>query len=84
MDEEKETMVAITIRISSKTKGELDKLGKYLQIDQPAVVLRWIINSFLITVEDKSEPPMMPAILEIARKNHHAKGKQYTKREESD
>ena len=66
-------MTALTIRVSNKTAQAIDQLAQDLNMDQPAVVMRWIIDSFLESVEDENEPPEMPVVLAMARQ--YRKGK---------
>tara|TARA_R110000824_G_scaffold96852_2_gene231588 strand:+ start:346 stop:669 length:324 start_codon:yes stop_codon:yes gene_type:complete len=71
----KEPMTALTIRVSQKTSKAIDQLAIDLKLEQPAVVIRWILDSFLESVEDKSDPPSIPVVLTMARQYRKSKRK---------
>ena len=65
--------------MSEELHAALRELGETMNIEADSYLYRWILESFVETVQDKENPPALPALTTLARrlvqgkKEHHAK-----------
>ncbi len=73
--------ITVTVRMSEDLHVALRELGETMHIEADSYLYRWILESFVETVQDKDDPPALPALTTLARrlvqgkKEHHAKDK---------
>lgn len=73
--------ITVTVRMSEELHASLRELGETMNIEADSYLYRWILESFVETVQDEDDPPALPALTTLARrlvrgkKEHHAKEK---------